>query len=227
MGITLLGTSHIAQQSVREIKKTIESTSPDIVALELDARRAKSLFSNQKRKISLGVIPIVGVKGYLFAKIGQIVQQKLGGVVGVEPGADMKEGLVVARKKGLDVALVDQPIEITLKRFSKSLTWRERWHFIADIFGSIFSQKKQLEKLGMQDFDLTKVPEEVVISKMIGFVRIRYPSIYKTLIDDRNRYMVRKLIALQKKHPGKEILAIVGAGHKEGMQELLHKVDIL
>jgi pheromone shutdown protein TraB len=227
MGITLLGTSHIAQQSILQIRKSIEKTMPDIVALELDTRRAHSLFKKEKSKISYKVIPIVGLKGYLFAKVGQIVQQKLGGVVGVDPGSDMREGLIQAKKHKLDVALIDQPIEITLKNFSKTLSWKERFRFVGDIFGSIVSKQKQLEKFGMDNFDLRTVPGKEVIKKMIGYLKKRYPSIHKSLIEDRNKYMVKKLILLQKKNPGKEILAIVGAGHEDGMQELLHRVDIL
>lgn len=227
MGITLLGTSHIAQQSIEQIRKTLQKTTPDIVALELDTRRAQSLFVKEKSKISIRIIPLVGVKGYLFAKIGQIVQQKLGGVVGVDPGSDMREGLMQAKKLELDIALIDQPIEITLKNFSKTLSWKERFRFVGDIFASIFSKKKQLEKIGMASFDLRTVPEKEMIKKMVGYVQKRYPSVYKSLISDRNKYMVRKLVLLQKKNPGKEILAIIGAGHEEGMRELLHKVDIL
>jgi len=79
----------------------------------------------------------------------------------------------------------------------------------------------------MASFDLRTVPEKEMIKKMVGYVQKRYPSVYKSLISDRNKYMVRKLVLLQKKNPGKEILAIIGAGHEEGMRELLHKVDIL
>ena len=40
----------------------------------------------------------IGIKGYLFAKIGQLVQQKLGARVGVTPGEDMKTSLILAKK---------------------------------------------------------------------------------------------------------------------------------
>mgnify|MGYP005626112685 CR=1 FL=1 len=227
MTITLLGTSHIAEQSMKDIKKKIDEFSPDIIALELDKQRANSLMTEEKRKLQWRTIFIVGVKGFLFAKIGQIVQQKLGGMVGVNPGADMKQGLILAKEKDLKVALIDQPIYITLRNFSKSFTWREKWHFVADLIKGFFWPRKQIKNLGFNTFDLRTVPEQEMIEKMVGYVEKRYPTIYKTLIDDRNKYMVKKLVRLQRANLGKNILVIIGAGHKSGMNELLNKIDIL
>ena len=122
---------------------------------------------------------------------------------------------------------LDQPIQITLNKFSKTLTWRERGRFVADIFKAIFSRKKQIELLGLGNFDLTKVPASEVIEKMMDHLKERYPNVYKTLVADRNKYMVKQLVKLMRNNPDKKILCVVGAGHKEGMQELLLKVDVV
>jgi len=225
--LEIIGTSHIAKQSVEEIRKAINDKKPDIVAVELDVNRAAALLQDQKRKISMRDILKIGVKGYLFARIGQFVQQKLGKMVGVSPGSDMKTAILVASKNKLKVAFIDQPIQITLKKFSKSLTWKEKGRFIADIFNGIFFKKKQIKQFGLDKFDLTKVPEKELIKKMMGQMKKRYPSIYKVLVEDRNKYMVKKLVKLMRANPDKKILAIVGAGHEEGMKKLLLKVDVV
>ena len=62
---------------------------------------------------------------------------------------------------------------------------------------------------------------------MMKTLRKRYPTVYKVLVEDRNKYMVKKLVALMRQYPEKKILAIVGAGHKEGMEKLLLKVDVV
>ncbi len=227
MPLKIIGTSHIAQQSINEIKSSINDWQPDIIAIELDVQRAAALLHEQRRGITLTQIFQIGLKGYLFAVIGQYVQKKLGRMVGVAPGSDMKTALMEAKKRKLTAAFIDQPIQITLKKFSKELTWRERFRFIGDIFQGIFFPKKQMKKFGFKQFDLTKVPKKEVISTMIKPLKTRYPSVYKTLIQDRNKYMVKRLIKLLRNNPEKKILAIVGAGHEEGMQELLNKVDIL
>ena len=74
----IIGTSHISKDSINEIKSSIENEKPDIVAVELDAQRAMSLLQKEVRKISFLEMTKLGVKGLLFAKIGQYVQQKLG-----------------------------------------------------------------------------------------------------------------------------------------------------
>ena len=43
---------------------------------------------------------------------------------------------------------------------------------------------------------------------------------YTILIEDRNKYMVSKIMNLKETHKGK-ILVVVGAGHVEGMEVLL------
>ena len=46
--IVLIGTAHISQESVDEVKQIIETEKPDIVAVELDDRRYKSLIEKTK-----------------------------------------------------------------------------------------------------------------------------------------------------------------------------------
>ena len=227
MNLKIIGTSHIAKQSINEIKKSIKEDHPDIVAVELDLQRASALMSEEKSKVSVRDIFKIGVKGYLFVKVGQYVQQKLGKMVGISPGSEMKTALQLAHKEKLQIALIDQPIQITLKNFSKSLTWKEKFRFVADFFKGIFFRKKQMKELGLENFDLTKVPAEKVIEKMMIPVKKRYPNLYKTLVADRNKYMVKRLVHLMRKNPDKKILCIVGAGHKKGMEKLLLKVDVV
>ena len=225
--LEIIGTSHIAKQSIQEIKVAILTRKPDIVAVELDIQRAAALLQNQKSDLSLSFILKMGLKGYIFAKIGQIAQQKLGKMVGVAPGSDMKTAILTARKEKLEVRFIDQPIAITLKKFSKTLKWKEKFRFATDFFQGLLFPKKQIKKLGLENFDLSKVPKKELISKMILQIKDRYPSVYKTLIVDRNKYMVKELIKLMRANPEKKILAVVGAGHEEGMKELLLKIDVV
>lgn len=227
MTIKIIGTSHIAQQSVEEIKRAVEEFQPEIIAVELDFQRAVALTQQQKNKTSLSDIFRVGVKGYVFVRIGHYIQQKLGKIVGVVPGSEMKAALELARAKNLKVALIDQPIDITLKKFSKNLTWKEKFRFVGDILGGFLTPKKKIKKLGLTKFDLTKVPDQKTIDSLIKQLEERYPNVYKTLITDRNKYMVKELVKLLRENKDKKILVVVGAGHKEGMENLLLKVEAL
>lgn len=225
--LKIIGTSHIAKESIEEIKRKFASLDPDIIAVELDLQRAAALQSDEKRKISLMDIFRIGFKSYLFVKIGQYVQQKMGGMAGVSPGEEMKTALEMAKEHKKQIALIDQPIEITLKRFSKSITWKEKFTLVEEILKALFSPRKQLKELGLENFDLSKVPKEELIEKMILQMKKNYPSIYNVLVEERNRYMVKRIIELLRKNPEKKILAVVGAGHLVGMRELLLKVDVI
>src|SRR3989344_1216406 len=225
--LKIMGASHIAKQSIEEIKKAVEEFQPDIMAVELDLQRAKALLQQQKNNLSISDITKIGVKGYAFVKIGQYIQQKLGKMVGVAPGAEMKTALEIARRKNLQVAFIDQPIAVTLKNFSKELTWREKGRFAAELLKGLLFPKRQMQSYGLEEFDLRKVPEQQVIVKIISQMKKQYPSIYKTIIADRDRYMVKHLVKLLREHPEKKIMAVVGAGHKEGMEKLLLKIDVI
>ena len=217
--IIVIGTSHIAQQSVKEIKNAIIIHKPTIIAVELDAKRLHALLSKQKSRIHLNDITRIGVKGFLFALIGSYVQKKLGKMVGTAPGSDMLQAAKLAHSNGILLALIDQDIEITLKRFSKYLSWKERGRFLIDIFRGIFFKKSEMKRYGLDKLDLTRVPEEELIRKLIAPIKKRYPNVYKVIIDERNQYMTTQLRKLAQEHPEAVILAVVGAGHKEAIEK--------
>ena len=230
MNLRIIGTSHIAKQSVEEIKRAVAEYQPDILAVELDEERAAALLQakQDKQKHSLlQQLRAFGVKGYLFARLGRYIQQRLGKSVGVSPGSEMKTALEIAKKQKIRIALIDQPIHTTLRNFSKGFTWRDRWHFVEDLFLGLLRPQQQMKKWKMTNFDLSTVPEEKIIEEMVGNLRERYPSLHKTLIQDRNRYMVKKLVQLMRQNKEQKILAVVGAGHQKGMEELLLKVEIV
>ena len=212
----ILGTSHIAQESVNKIKSTIEIAKPAVVAVELDAMRLHALIHNPKSRISISAITKIGVKGFLFALLGSYIQKKLGKIVGLTPGSDMLTAVKVAHKNNIPVALIDRNIEITLKRFSQTLTWAERFRFLGDIVKGLFFPKSQLKKYG--NINLKTVPSKELIKMLTTELKTRYPNVYKVLIAERNKYMINQLKALSKKYPETTILAVVGAGHQEEIE---------
>jgi pheromone shutdown-related protein TraB len=221
--IIIIGSSHIAKQSLIEVEQKILDEKPEIVAIELDKRRFYGLISGQKHEVKLSHIKILGFKGFLFNLIGGWVERKLGNLVGVKPGSEMIAAAKAAKKIGAKIALIDQDIEITMKSFSKEFKTKEKWNLFKDIFMSIFFRKRELKKLGISGMDLTKVPPKKLIKKLLARVKKDYPGVYKSLIEDRNKYMAKQLINLESSNPGKKIIAIVGAGHEEGIKELLEK----
>jgi len=174
----------------------------------------------KKARISINDIRKIGIKGFLFSLIGAWAEKKLGELVGVSPGSEMISAIKLAKKKKIGIALIDQDIEVTLKRFSETLTWKEKWNFIVDIIKAVVFKKKEIE------FDLTKVPSKKIIKKMINKVKERYPNIYKVLIEERNYVMGNNLRELIGRNKDKKILAIVGAGHEDDLVGIIRKPSI-
>lgn len=218
--LVFLGTSHIAKQSLEEVRKHIEEEKPDILALELDAKRLNALMSSGRRSIELKNIRRIGFKGFVFSLFGAWAEKKLGKIVGVAPGSEMKQAASIAKKENITIALIDQDIEITLKSLSKSVTWREKMNFIIDIFKAIFLKGERIE------FDLSTVPSKKIIKKLTSKLKERYPNVYKTLIEERNIVIANNLKKLMKKEPDKKILVILGAGHIDDVLELLKEQKI-
>jgi pheromone shutdown-related protein TraB len=216
--LVIIGTSHISAESKKLIKDSFLLEKPEIIAVELDRRRLISLSQKQKTSLSPRMIRYVGVTGYLFALIGNIVQRKLGKIVNMNPGAEMMEAVKLAKINKIQLALIDQDIIITLKKLSKRITWREKLRFITDIIKSLFS--KQVIKI-----DLRKVPSEQLINKLLKIFSKRYPSLYYTLVTERNHHMAKKLFVLTREHPKKKFLVVVGAGHEKGLLQQLKRLE--
>lgn len=207
--LSVIGTSHIAIESIEEVKRAIVIHKPQIVAIELDKNRFVSLLSKKRPKPGIRMIFELGVGGFLFNLIGAWAEKKMGKMVGVSPGDEMKAAIALAAEQKATIALIDQDIRVTIKHLFQYLTWKEKSRFLADIFMGLFFRK------GVIKFDPRKVPTQQLIHKMILQVKGRYPSFYKALIEERNDYMAKNLYNLMLKNNDKEIIAVIGAGHEK------------
>lgn len=214
--LNLVGTSHIAIQSVKDVEAAIEEDEPSLVAIELDKRRLLALGKKEsKNRISFREIRRLGVKGFLFGLVGAYVEKKLGNLVGMKPGGELLKAVQVAKKKNIPIALIDQDIEVTLRKFGKALTWKEKFRFGWDLLKATITRKPEVS------FDLRQVPSKEIIKQLTNRVKERYPSVYKVLIEDRNKIMAKRLAILMKTHEKENIVAVVGAGHEEEMVEII------
>ncbi len=215
--LTLIGTSHIAKESVTEVEHVIGTVNPDIIALELDLKRFQALM-NPGRKLSLRDIKYLGVRGWLINLIGSWAELKMGKLVGMKPGTEMKTAVMLAAKSQARIALIDQDITITIKRLIKKITFKEKMRFIGDIIMALLGKKPEMQ------FDLKKVPDQNVIKKLMEEVKARYPSVYMVLVHERDVYMAKALNKLVTTEPNKKIVAIVGAGHEESI--IKHMIQV-
>ncbi len=218
--IRLIGSSHISEQSIKEVKNSFQNYCPDILAVELDQGRLHALM-HKERSSKLAILRSVGITGFIFAVIGEAVQKLLGRIVRIDPGEEMLQAIKLAQKNKMQIFLIDQNIEITLKKFSKRLTWKEKFNFFIDLITGVIPRKEKFE------FDLKKVPSEKLIIKLIGKIKEKYPNMYDVLIHERNVIMANKLLHLSDRFPEKKILGVVGAGHLPGIKEIIRNVPTI
>ena len=210
--LSILGTSHIAQQSLQQVYDLMEKQDPDIVALEIDKGRMAGLMSKEKKKPRFRDISKLGFKAYFINKLGSYAESKLGESVGVEPGSEMKLAYTLARTRHKKIALIDQDIRTTIKRLK--LTWKEKFRVIPDLIRTVFVKNKI-------PFDLRNVPDEDTIKFLLAKVKKNYPTVYRVLVVERNEFMANRLFNLMLAFPNLEILAVVGAGHAKDILDLV------
>ena len=215
--LTIIGSSHIAKQSIIEVQDYIIKNKPQVIAIELDKKRFLGLF--KKEKIKLKDIMHLGLKAFIINIIGAYIEKKLGKLVGVSPGDEMRTAIELGSSYNANIALIDQPIEITLKKLSK-ISFKEKFRIIVDIIKGIVFRK---EIIKIEKFDLNKVPSKEIIVKLINKIKKIYPETYNVLIKERNEIMAKALNKIITLNPEANILAIVGAGHETGIIKLLQR----
>ncbi len=203
----LIGTSHISKDSVKEVEDRITKLNPKVVALELDRSRFNLLNSKVKRKFRLSSIKSLGLKAFLLNLIGAWFERRLGKKVGTEPGSEMKKAIELARKFKFEICLIDQDIKQTLNKLLSRISRKEKINLLKDLlFGD-----------GRHNFNISEVPTEKEISKIINKLKIKYPSFYLTIIKERNELMAKNLYKLMNLYPNNKIVGIVGAGHEKAI----------
>ncbi len=214
--LTIIGTSHISIESIKEVSSFINNFKPEIIALELDAKRFMGI--TQKRKQKIRDVLSLGLKGYFLNLVGAYIEKKLGEIVGVKPGSEMIEAIELAKKHSLNIALIDQDISITLKKLGK-IKFKEKIKIVKDILKGVFLKKERVE------FDLKKIPKDEVVEKLIDKVKENYPQVHEILIKERNDVMAKALNKIMNLNKEKRILAIIGKGHEKEVIKLIRILD--
>ncbi len=216
--IYLIGTSHIAKESLEKVDKNISEKKPDLVAVELDLARLQGLMHKKKGKIRLPLFQKV------IVMLLQKMQDTLSKETGILPGQEMLDAVRHAKKAEARVALIDQRIDVTISKLMKAMGLKEKAKLMAYLimgFLGIGASKMLPAEKGI---DLNKIPEDEFIEYAMEYMESIFPSIYKVLVSDRNWYMAHNLMKLSSSFD--TIIAVVGAGHVRGIKELLEKEDV-
>ena len=212
---TLLGTAHVSKTSIDAVLAAIDSGRFDAVAVELDEQRHKALTKPEDLQ-QLDLVKVIRerkVAPFAANLALAAYQRRLAEQLGIEPGAELKAASTEAVARGLHLQLIDRDVGITFRRIMQGLSWWDRMKLIASIGGGLFASEDVSED------DIERLKEGDMLESSFGDFARDTPSLYATLIDERDQYMAAKL--RERDDGAKHVLAVVGAGHLKGMAKYL------
>ena len=212
---TLLGTAHVSKTSIDAVLAAIDSGRFDAVAVELDEQRHKALTRPEDLQ-QLDLVKVIHERKIApFAANLALAayQRRLAEQLGIEPGAELKAAATEAVARNLHLQLIDRDVGITFRRILQGLSWWDRMKLIASIGGGLFASEEVSED------DIERLKEGDMLESSFGEFARDTPSLYATLIDERDQYMAAKL--RERSDGAKHVLAVVGAGHLKGMTKYL------
>ncbi|BAT06535.1 Os08g0545700, partial [Oryza sativa Japonica Group] len=122
-------------------------------------------------------------------------------------GEEFRAARKVSEDLGAQLVLGDRPIEITLERAWKSLSWDEKTKLVVSLFRGITSttDTSQDEKAAGSPYELY---EKLSIS---------YPSLLQPLIHERDMFLAWSLKRSKAVNKSKTVVGIIGKGHMNGV----------
>lgn len=213
---TLLGTAHISQASVDAVNAELASGRYDTIAVELDAQRHVALTRPEAlSQLDLFQILREGKTGLVAANLALAAyQRRLAEQLKVEPGAELKAAALGASERGLKLELIDRDVGTTLRRAYGALGFWGRTKLIAGLGASLMADEEVAEN------EIEKLKQGDVLESSFGEFAAGSPPLYKAVIAERDRYMAARLRQAGAAG-GREVLAVVGAGHLKGLAEHL------
>ena len=210
--LRLLGTAHVATASVEAVRQNIEEWKPDIVAVELCKGRHDALTQEKRldregllKVIKEGKAPMVLLQSLLAAE-----QRKLGLDEGQQPGAELLAAVEAAKEAGLKVELVDRDIQTTLRRAWNKMSFKEKF----GLMWALLAEEETDEELELEQM----LADKDLLTSLMEELREVSPGAGSVLIDERDEFIARKISAIRE--DGK-VLAVLGAGHLDGVSKLL------
>ena len=215
MHYTLLGTAHISKSSIEAVRSAIASGRFDAIAVELDEQRLKAL-TEPDALAQLDLVKVIRerkVAPFAANLALAAYQRRLAEQLDIEPGAELKTAALEANARGLPLQLIDREVGITFRRILQKLGWLDRMKLIGGLGSGLFASDE------IDESDIERLKEGDMLESSFGEFARETPSLYATLIDERDQYMAARL--RERGDGATRVLAVVGAGHLKGMARYL------
>jgi pheromone shutdown-related protein TraB len=211
--IVVLGTAHVSRESVDLVRSAVSELRPDVVCVELDAKRFEAL-ARPDRFEGLDLREVIRTRQLATLGLNLALasyQRSLGVALGVKPGAELLEAARCAEAEGIPVALCDRDVRITLRRAWRALSFWKRMLLVSTFTAAIFEREQLSEE------DLRELRRTDVLSRLLNELGEAFPGLKTVLIDERDAYLAERI----RETPGRRLLAVVGAGHVAGLVRTL------
>lgn len=214
--LRLIGTAHVSSKSVEVVRQQISEYEPDIVAVELcnsrlsSLREPESLDSEDLLKIIKdGKSAMILLQSALAAQ-----QRKMGLSTGEKPGAELLAAVESAEELKIPIELIDRDVIVTLRRAWHRMGLLEKWRIVKTLLLEEEDEDLSIDEV-LGDSDM--------MSRMMEEAREVAPGAGVVLIDERDTFLAGRI--QQIRGDGK-ILAVVGAGHLEGIVSNLRESPV-
>ncbi len=211
----IVGTAHISQKSVEEVRRVIAEIKPDTVCVELDAMRLEALTDEDRWK-KLDIFAVIKQKKVLFLLASIVLsayQRRMGEALGVQPGAELLAAVNSAESVGAELVLADRDIQATLKRTWGNLGFFNKIKMRSTMSAAFFGANEISEE------DIEELKDKDNINEMVHEFAKVMPQVQGPLIDERDQYLMHSI----QNAPGDRIVGVVGAAHVPGMKTYLGK----
>ncbi|MDL2271136.1 TraB/GumN family protein, partial [Methanobrevibacter sp. OttesenSCG-928-I08] len=215
--------AHVSKSSVDEVKEAIYEQEPEVVAIELDKGRYTRLMNDlagieEDDTISItNIIKENKVGIFVASTFLSYIQSKIGDDLDIKPGSEMIGAIEAANDVGAYIALIDRDINITLQRALNSMSFMEKLKFAVSSVGSFFTGEEE------DEIDVEELKNPDTLDEVMEYFKDMSPGAYEVLVKERDAYLAGSILSIPQDH----IIAVVGAGHKNGIEKYLDNPETI
>ena len=146
---------------------------------------------------------------YLLTSIVLVAyQRRIGKRLGVEPGAELRAAVHKAAEVHAELVLADRDIQATLRRSWANLSRAEKLKLVELLVVAPFVSEEEVDEEQVE-----RLKDRDGFNEMLAELARQMPGLKTPLIDERDSYLMSTIAEA----PGQRIVAVVGAGHVQGM----------
>lgn len=222
--VTIVPSVHFSPRHRRRVRQTVNDASPDVVAVELGEDRYERLEGDDRPSSeAVGRTTPAGGRGPSpdvapAQAVLRAVQRSVVRLFGLDPDeTDMEAAIWAAAEVDADVALVDDPLEETVRELARRVGPATATKAV--VRSQLLGPADLAEQLEAALVPLTGVDSGDDVQPVVDQMRRIVPELTEVLIDRRDRAMAARLHALRRE--GLDVVAVVGAAHHNGIERRL------